>query len=92
MNENNAGFCYVSIFPQSDIQIVLGDVFFRGYIITFDHINSRMGFYKKPPLVINVPTIGSYNPIYFVISQFIICGINILIIVVGVCLFVRASR
>lgn len=93
MNENNAGFCFVGgILPQSKSQIILGDVFFRGYIITFDHINSRMGFYNKPAPVINIPTISSYNPKYFVICQFIICGINLLLIVIGICLFVKATR
>jgi len=37
-------------------EILLGDIFFRGYIVTFDKINSQIGFgpQRAPPSAINI--------------------------------------
>ncbi len=43
-NDLGNGFCQVEIQVLSVGVIILGDTFFRGYTISFDRMNSRVGF------------------------------------------------
>lgn len=48
----NNGFCQATFSYLSSVNsILLGDTFFRKYVISFDKINSRIGFYGPHNLV-----------------------------------------
>lgn len=68
--------------PTSGNQIILGDTFFREYIITFDRPNLRLGFYGT------YTPIQTYDPQYFVLIQYIMCGACVLLGFVGIGLWI----
>lgn len=68
--------------PTSGNQIILGDTFFREYIITFDRPNLRLGFYGTYTLI------QTYDPQYFVLIQYIMCGACVLLGFVGIGLWI----
>ena len=75
----------------------------RGYIITFDRINSRMGFYNKgsstnggsnnnngngtSPAVFN-----TFDPLYFVVSQYLLGVFSVIVAIVGLTLWTLTKR
>lgn len=86
------GYCYANLQYQSDPQIILGDIFFRAYIVTFDRINNQMGFYYKPTQS-SIPTpLIAFNPIYFAAAQFVLTALYLILVVAGVGLVVKAGR
>ncbi len=86
---NGDGTCTVYIQSQSQSQIVLGDTFMRGYVITFDRIHNRIGFYLKPVQTVNVISF-SYNPPFFIASQFVLFALNVIAFLLGLGLCIRA--
>jgi hypothetical protein len=81
------GYCQVGlqVLSGSDM-LILGDIFFRGYTITFDNPNQRIGFYGR------TKPVYLYDPYYFVISQYILCGAMIFLTFVGIGLWIRFRR
>jgi hypothetical protein len=49
--------------------ILLGDIFFRGYTISFDKPNAQIGFYGNMT-IINLSGRG-----FFLTSQYVMCGL-----------------
>lgn len=62
-------------------QIILGDVFFRYYTISFDRVNTQVGFYGQ------ITPVHSFDPAYFVIIQYIMCGLCIVLAFTGITLW-----
>lgn len=85
-------YCYVNISPQNGQQIILGDVFFRGYIITFDRTQNQMGFYDKYKAQSGSISLPSFISGYFVYTQFIICGFNVVGGLLGLILWIRSMQ
>lgn len=60
----------------------------RGYIITFDRINNRMGFYNKgSSSEMNGGIFNTFDPIYFVAMQYVISVLSVIIAIVGLILW-----
>jgi len=76
------GICYPMFGSISGFsQILLGDIFFRGYIITFDKLNSQIGFTSNnltpsTPVNFNTSTIIGWI-LYAILLLLIIMGITI---------------
>jgi hypothetical protein len=68
--------------PTSGNQIILGDVFFREYIVSFDRNNLRVGFYGK------FTPVQTFDPAYFVLIQYIMCGACIVLSFIGIGLWI----
>ena len=67
--------------------LILGDVFFRSYIVTFDKANSQIGFYGNTTLI---ETVGVS---FFALSQYIMVPIlGILVILYFSLLFVLKMK
>ena len=75
----NNGYCQATFSYLSSVNsIILGDTFFRKYIISFDKINSRIGFYGPHNLVYVV------GEDWFKQSQIVMAILFLLFAVIGV--------
>jgi hypothetical protein len=73
------GYCMVGLETLSTVsEIILGDIFFRGYTITFDMANQRIGFYG------NFKLVNIIDPKYFILIQYISCGFGVVLALFGV--------
>ncbi len=73
--------------------IILGDVFMRGYIITFDRVNTRMGFYNKGSSGNGSGDVFStFDPTYFVFLQYIMGFFGLVMTVMGIGLWAMNKK
>jgi hypothetical protein len=91
------GFCYMGILPMSTEEIILGDVFMRGYIITFDRVNARMGFYNKGSSGngssgTSGDVFSTFDPTYFVFLQYIMGFFGLVMTVMGIGLWAMNKK
>lgn len=79
------GFCQVSIQSLTTVGqlIILGDVFFREYIVSFDRVNAKVGFYG------NTAPVYVFDPDYFVVLQYVVCGAVFVLAIVGIVMWLR---
>lgn len=76
------GTCQVLLQTLTTVsQIILGDVFFRQYTISFDRIDTQVGFYGK------ITQINKFDPSYFNIIQYIMCGLCLILGFTGIALW-----
>ncbi len=78
-NPVGGGFCQVEIQTLPTVsQIILGDTFLRGYIISFDRLNTRVGFYGQTTPVF------TFDFMYFNIIQYVLCGLGMILAFTGI--------
>lgn len=78
-NAVSGGYCQVLLQTLNSLDlIILGDVFFRGYTISFDRINTRVGFYGQTTKVY------TFDYMYFNYIQYILCGLGIILASTGI--------
>jgi hypothetical protein len=59
-------------------EIILGDIFMRGYTISFDRGNDRIGFYG------HITPMYVFDKQYFNIIQYILCGLGLVLTSAGI--------
>jgi hypothetical protein len=75
----------------------------REYIITFDRINSRMGFYNKGSSTnggsnnsngngTSGAVFDTFDPLYFVISQYLLGVFSVIAAIIGLTLWTFTKR
>ena len=62
--------------------IILGDVFLRGYTVSFDRVNTRVGFYGA------ITPVFVFDIMYFNLIQYILCGLGVLLTSAGIGLWI----
>ena len=90
------GYCFMTIAGQNFSNIIaLGTFFFKGYIISFDRINNRIGFYNKGNPGNGSSSTGvfdTFGPFYFVLSQYIIGGLSFIVAIMGISLWKLSGK
>lgn len=71
------GYCYVQLNDLATLSdaILLGDVLFNQYIITFDKINGQIGFNGNTKVV---PIEGGNSS--FAVGEYVLFGFNIILL------------
>ncbi len=82
------GTCQVNFQSLDDVgSILLGDIFFRQYVVSFDKFDGLVGFYG------NTRQIFIYDSQSFLISQYVLCAFmaGIALLGLGLWLFSRSN-